>query len=71
MQEQAKSPDAARKARIEEKMKQFAALARRESVCSSAAFACLQKSELRWAVWLSAEAPKRIPSAEAADSMGN
>jgi hypothetical protein len=57
MQEQAKSPGAAKKARIEEKMKQLAALARRESVCSSAAIACLQKSEIGWAVRLSAEAP--------------
>jgi hypothetical protein len=41
---------AAKKARIEEKMKQRAALARRESVCSSAAIASLQKSDIGWAV---------------------
>jgi hypothetical protein len=57
MQEQAKSPGAAKKARIEEKMKQLADLASRKSVCSSAAIACLQKSEIGWAVRLSAEAP--------------
>jgi hypothetical protein len=46
MQEQAKSPGAAKKACIEEKMKQLADLASCESVCSSAAIACLQKSEI-------------------------
>ena len=57
MQDQAKSPGAAKKARIEEKMKQLAVLASRESVCSSVAIACLQKSEIGWAIRLSAEAP--------------
>ena len=57
MREQAKNPGAAKKARIEEKMKQLVGLASRKSVCSSAAIACLQKSEIGWAVRLSAEAP--------------
>jgi hypothetical protein len=56
MKEQAQQPGAAKKARIEEKIRQLASLARRESVCSSAAIACLQKSEIGWAVRLSAEA---------------
>jgi hypothetical protein len=57
MGEQAKNPGAAKKARIEEKMKQLVDLASRENMCSSAAIACLQKSEIGWAVRLSAEAP--------------
>lgn len=56
MKEQAIQPGAAKKARIEEKMKELAKLANRSSVCSSAAIACLQKSEIGWAVRLSAEA---------------
>jgi len=56
MQGQAKSPGAAKKNRIEEKMKQLRALASRESACSSVAIACLQKSEMGWVVRLSPEA---------------
>jgi hypothetical protein len=56
MQDQAAQPGAAKKARIEERMRELAKLADRHSVCSSAAIACLQKSEIGWAVRLSAEA---------------
>jgi hypothetical protein len=57
MKEQAHQPGAAKKARIEEKMQLLASLTKRDSVCSSAAIACLQKSEIGWAMRLSAEAP--------------
>lgn len=56
LEEQAKQPGAAKRARIEEKMKELSKLTERDKVCSSAAIACLQKSELGWAVRLSAEA---------------
>jgi hypothetical protein len=56
MKDQAAQPGAAKKARIEEKMRELSKLADRHSVCSSAAIACLQKSEVGWAVRLSAEA---------------
>lgn len=56
MKEQAAQPGAAKKARIEEKMEQLSALTDRTSVCSGAAIACLQKSEIGWAIRLSAEA---------------
>jgi len=56
MKDQAKQPGAAKKARIEERMKQLADLTRRENVCSGAAIACLQKSQVGWAMRLSAEA---------------
>jgi hypothetical protein len=57
MRNQGKYPGAAKKARIEEKMKELVRHASRSSVCSSAAIACLQKSEIPWAVRISAEAP--------------
>lgn len=56
MKEQAEQPGAAKKARIEEKMEQLASLARQDCVCSGAAIACLQKSDVGWAIRLSAEA---------------
>jgi hypothetical protein len=56
MKAQATQPGAAKRARIEEKMRELSKLADRHSVCSSAAIACLQKSEIGWAVRLSAEA---------------
>ena len=55
MLEQSHNPGAAKKARIEEKIHQLASLTRRSSVCSSAAIACLQKTEVGWAMRLSAE----------------
>jgi hypothetical protein len=56
MDEHAQQPGAAKKARIEAKMEQLSSLAGRKSVCSSTAIACLQKSEIGWAIRLSAEA---------------
>ena len=55
LRDQAKNPGAAKNARVEEKMKQLAEMTHRKSVCSSAAIVCLQKSEIGWAVRLSAE----------------
>lgn len=56
LNDQTKSASAARQAIIEAKTRQLADLCRPESECSSAAVACLQKSEVGWAVRLSAEA---------------
>ncbi len=61
MLEQSKRPGAAKKARIEEKMKQLAALTYRSSPFSGTAIACLQKSEIGWAVRLSAESHQPMP----------
>src|SRR5262249_12881207 len=52
--EHAEHPSAARQARVEEKIKQLAGMTHRKSVCSSTAITCLQKSEIGWAVRLSA-----------------
>jgi hypothetical protein len=56
MLENSKSPSARKTAQIEEKMEQLASYTHRDKVCSSTAIACLQKSEVGWAVRLSAEA---------------
>lgn len=56
MGKHARNPGAAKKARIEEKVRQLAALTERTSECSSTAIACLLKSEVGWAVRLAAEA---------------
>lgn len=56
LREQTESPGAAKMARVDEKMNQLADMTHRKSVCSSSAIACLQKSEIGWAVRLSAEA---------------
>jgi len=56
MKGQAQNPGASKRALIEEKMKQLAKYTHRERECSSVAIACLQKSEIGWAMRLSAEA---------------
>jgi hypothetical protein len=56
MLEQSKSPSATKRTRIEEKIEQLAAYTKRNKICSSTAIVCLQKSEIGWAVRLSAEA---------------
>ena len=56
MLEHDKNPSAHKKTLIEEKMGQLGSYTYRESVCSSTAIVCLQKSEIGWAVRLSSEA---------------
>ena len=56
MKEQAQHPSASRRAHIEGKIEQLTALVDRKSVCSSAAIACLLKSQVGWAMRLGAAA---------------
>ncbi len=55
MLENAKCPSAKKTTQIAEKIDQLASYTRRDQVCSSVAIACLQKSQLGWAMRLSAE----------------
>jgi hypothetical protein len=56
MLENAKYPSARKTTQVEEKMEILASYTHRNKVCSSVAIACLQKSEIGWAIRLSAEA---------------
>lgn len=56
MLEHDRNPSARKLARIEDKIETLRSFTFRDKVCSSTAIACLQKSELGWAMRLSAEA---------------
>lgn len=56
MLEHQKNPSASKRTKIEEKIEQLASYTHRDKVCSSVAIVCLQKSEIGWAMRLSAEA---------------
>jgi hypothetical protein len=55
MLEHNKNPSASKKTRIEEKMELLASYTHKDKACSSVAIVCLQKSEIGWAMRLSAE----------------
>ncbi len=55
MLEHEKNPSASKRTKIEEKIELLASYTHRDKVCSSTAIACLLKSQIEWAMRLSAE----------------